>query len=244
MDTEKFIVYLRFGYVCFLALLIGASMALCSKARADEIKPEPYRIAIIDTGMSYIPFDTTYFKLCKDGHYDFSQKTATVGEDTIGHGSFVAALVNQRANTDNICFLVYKVFPATDREVVTKAMIKAYRAGAKAMNLSLSIGMYSRHLERVTKALTKRGVKLFVSSGNDGENLNKRCMIYPQCIKGAGPNLKLVGATNRFYEPTKYSNYGMRLHVWHWGTIGDARGTSFASPRALGDYIRSLNLDE
>lgn len=225
-----------------MGFMIG--FAIGEIAKADELDTR-YKIAVIDTGFTPMMFDTTGFKLCESGHYDFNTNTPTVGRDTMGHGAYVTALINHHAQTNNICFLVYKVFGENvkDQYAVTNALIKAYKAGAKAVNMSLYMTQYSERTRRVFKYVSKRGVKLFVASGNHGVDLNKICRYYPVCYKGINPRLTIVGATDRYNRVARYSNIGAKLTVYQFGDVGRSRGTSFASPRALGDYVRGLKLD-
>ena len=219
---------------------------LAGELAKAETLDDKYKIAIIDTGFTFVPFSTAGFKLCDSGHYDFDTNTATVGEDTIGHGAYVTALVNHYANSNKICFMIYKVFGKNVRnghKAIDSAMIKAYKAGAKAINMSLYMTQYSERTRKIVRHITKNGVKIFVSSGNSGTDMNKTCYTYPVCYKGINKNMVVVGATDYYGRVARYSNVGTRVDIYQYGDLGRARGTSFASPRALGDYIRSLNLD-
>lgn len=236
---------MRIVYYGIMGFAIGTAFALCSAkhAKAADIT-KMYKIAIIDTGFTPLPFNGTGFKICKSGHFDYATDTPTVGEDTIGHGSYVTALADGHAQTENICFLIYKVFGGQSSiESVNKAMISAYKAGAKAINMSLSISKYEKRTHAIVKAITNRGVKMFVSAGNASTNMNTYCNSYPACFKGINKNMIIVGSTDYYRERASYSNYGFSIDVWEYGDLGRSRGTSFAAPRALGNYVKTLKLD-
>ncbi len=218
-----------------LGLLLGSCIA----------KAEPYKVAIIDTGFMPVPFDSSMRKLCKTGHYDFAERKPEVGLDTYIHGTYVTYLVNNEAKTENICFLIYKVFGGKSQEIdVVNAMKKAHKAGAKAINMSLSTGLHNHKLDKTTRSLAKKGVKIFLAAGNENNNMNNYCPRYPQCLNHVNENIVIVGAMDAFGARESYSNYGLKVDVYDWGTIGNARGTSFAAPRALGRYIKTLKLDK
>ncbi len=242
IKQEYLMAFLRIIAYGVIGYCIGYMLGSCTKAYAGV--DDRYKIAIIDTGMSPVPFDMSFFKLCTDGHHDFTIDKAEVGADKIGHGSYVTSIINRRANTKNICFLIYKVIPSRDVNTIAKAIYKAYRQGAEVINISLGANYTTPYLEKVVKFVTTRGIKLFVSAGNENANLNEKCVLYPQCIKGVNSNMRLVGALDTYGEPASYSNYGLKIHVWKWGDIRRSRGTSFSAPRALGDYVRSLRIDK
>lgn len=229
-------------YCAGIGFLIGMLLGELSKAA------EPYKVAVIDSGFSYIPFDSTGLKLCNKGHYDFDEDKPKVGSDDIGHGAYVAALINRHAKTKNMCFLIYKVFGRNivdPHSAVDLAILKANRAGAKAINMSLYMDRSSSRTERIIKNVTRRGIKVFVSAGNNGQNLNNVCDKYPVCFRSfvKNKNLMVVGAKNIYGDIARYSNYGTRIDVYELGDLSRfSRGTSFASPRALGNYIRSLRI--
>lgn len=216
-----------------------------SHAEGSQLKPI-LKVAVIDSGYTLLPFDNSGFKLCKEGHYDYSKNEDKVGSDDLAHGSFVLSLINQHANTQNICFIVYKVFgPGTSIDSIDSALIKAYRNGAKVINMSLTMFYHSKRTENIIKFLTKRGIKIFAAAGNANQNFNTKCNRYPACFNIKNENLVVVGALDEDADVAKYSNYGARIALFKYGrTALGARGTSFAAPRAAGDYIRSLKYDE
>lgn len=224
-----------------LVMIVTLGVMLFISCKSYAVGIPKTKIAIIDTGFSPLPFDDTAFKICPKGHYDFSTDSPTLGVDNVGHGSIVAYLINKTSQKKNICFLVYKVFGGSAKvDSVYKAMMLAKGNGANYINMSLSVLTHSNKLEKATKLVTDSGIKIFVAAGNDSTNLNDVCNIFPQCFKSIKKNLYIVGATDYTNQVEEYSNIGYRIDVYKLGTIGDAHGTSFSAPRALGEYIRDL----
>ena len=212
---------------------------------ANAAPVKPIKIAVIDTGYTFIPWDNSGFKLCETGHFDYNESKPQVGADTMSHGSFVLSIINRRMNTKNACFLVYKVFgEKVTAGDIDNAMIKAYRNGANVINLSLTMRQYSRRTRNIIKTLTRKGVKIFAAAGNSANNVNLKCIRYPVCYKGLNANFVRVGALDEDDDVAKYSNYGTSIALYKYGrTMFGDRGTSFAAPRAAGDFVKSLNHD-
>lgn len=235
-----------FEFVMYLSIVLFVAMVItCTAALADQPKD---RVAIIDTGFNvFMGSKGLEKKLCKDGHYDFSTALPIVGFDMIGHGTYVNDLIDKSSGRDDVCYLHYKVFgllAAFDQKVLGKAILKAYRAGATVINMSLSHGSYSEWEKKVMKYVANRGVRFFISSGNDGLDMNKFCVNYPACYKGVR-NMKVVGSTGAGRLVERYSNHGLKIDIYEYGTIeGIGRGTSFASPRAAGKFLRDKKKDD
>jgi len=234
---------LTLGLIALSIFLLGLT------AESKTKRAKLFKVAIIDSGFGFeTELNKKAFKICKTGSFDFISNLPMVGDDELGHGTSVMGLVNRRANTKNMCFLVYKVFgssPYGDSNNIRKAMVAAYRNGAKVINMSLGGNQHSIQEREIIKEITGRGVKIFVAAGNASKNLNVTCNSYPVCYKNLNMNLIPVGATDEDVDVAKYSNRGVKISVYKYGrTISGSRGTSFAAPRATGDYIKSLNLDK
>lgn len=208
-----------------------------------------YKVAVIDTGFTRIDKNLP-LTLCKRGHYDFSTETSTIGEDDARHGmhgSTIATLIAAIMRTTDVCFIVYKVFGnniSATESVFPRAVIKAVRSGARVINISIVQHRYPFGLYKAIKYAIKRGVVVFVAAGNSGQDLGIYCNEYPACFKDLGPNFRVVGATDLDRDRAKYSNHGGVVDMYFYGgTPGGGQGTSFATPRAVGMYIKSLNLD-
>lgn len=209
---------------------------------------EPYKVAIIDSGFAPLPYSTAGLKLCKTGHYDYNSATPSVGLDVMGHGAYVADIINSSAQTDNMCLIIYKVFgPGVfdPTYAIKDSLARAIKAGANAINMSLYYNKYLYPAYKLLLEAQQRGVVMYVSAGNNGKNLNLMCNKYPVCYKGLEKSMKVIGAMDKYKRRAFYSNYGARIDIYEFGeTDNGALGTSFAAPRALGNYIRSLKWDE
>ena len=206
-----------------------------------------YKIAVIDTGLNPLMTNKeTRMHTCQTGHYDFSTKKPELGFDVIGHGTQVSELIVEHAKTKKFCMMHYKIFGglATSPNDVANAVIKAVKAGAKAINMSISIHAYNARDKRAIKYALRKGVKIFNAAGNAGINLNIHCAVYPACFKIAHRDFYVIGSTNVYGDIAKYSNVGRIIDLYELGDYNKSRGTSFAAPRALGNYINSLRLDK
>ena len=203
----------------------------------------PIKIAVIDSGFSGLYATPRARKsLCKSGHYDFTTNTVNVGFDIIGHGTFITNLIVENARSINFCVIVFKV-NVYDVKIgnrhITHAIVKAHKLGVKAINISLGVPIYSHRQKRVMKAAARRGMKIFISAGNQGRDLNHWCMTFPACYASSGKNIYVVGAVDQRGLIETYSNRGALVHIYEYGSImGIGRGTSFAAPRALARYLR------
>lgn len=205
---------------------------------------QTFKIGIIDTGYDK-SIDDRHVKICDDGHYDFGNDTPTIGH-TMFHGTAVAQTIASQLEDVDYCLVIYQVagpigIPA---ENLSLALKKAAAGGLAAVNISLEGRQYSFLERQELFNLTSKGTAVFVAAGNRGQDLGRACMSYPACY--GLPNLYVVGATQDNGEyVANYSNYGVRVHVWEDGDIDfngeTVRGTSFASPKALGDYVSSLS---
>lgn len=213
-------------------------LAVLFSVNVYAAKEPKTKVAIIDTGFTPMMFSSAWEKICKTGHYDYSKDTPTVGMDVILHGSLVALIITDEAPDEDYCLQIYKVMGGKATYVdVARAINKAVDNGAKVINLSLTVNVYTAAMHKAVIRATRLGVKIFAAAGNAGQNLNEYCNVFPQCLKRINNNLILVGAANKHGELERYSNYGVKVAVYNWGDIGQARGTSFAAPRALAQYL-------
>lgn len=229
---------------CFLlALTVGCTQQPTSVIRFTVATP--IKIAIIDTGYKIQPKSAKdHLKLCQTGHYDYRSDTPTVGY-THRHGQNVATILSRRLNDVDYCALVYQIVnPASSQPISTSDIADAiYRAkaeGAVAINISLTGIEYAKAEYAALKSLANTGTYVFVAGGNSNRDLSTSCNSYPSCYNL--PHVISVGAFNRaqfIKEP--YSNFGGPVKLWYPGNspwAGDTdEGTSFASPRALSDYV-------
>lgn len=212
----------------------------------------PVRIAIVDTGFIK-QLGKPDVKLCKTGHHDFVLKKPGIHETTERHGTFIANIIGAELRGYDYCIVVYRVWnDQFDGEPlyvrVAKALDHAASNNITAINYSLQ-GLQHSYTERAAfvKALNK-GMKIFVAAGNNYHDLDESCISYPACYADMPEGMIIVGAVTDSdpMAPTSYTNYGKVIDVWKPGSYIDGNigafesGTSFAAPRAVSDYVRSL----
>lgn len=214
------------------------------KPQASELRENAkFRIGVIDTGYNS-DYGTERVKLCKTGHYDFYTEKAQIA-GVHPHGTMVSELIASPLEHTDYCIVVFQVADASGNitpENVARAIGMASKQNLKAVNISLA-GPQSRMIEqKALRALSASGARVFVAAGNDHLDLGRACQVFPACYEV--PNMFMVGAmTPDLTQTAHYSNFGTRVKLWYSGESleGRASGTSFASPRALGDYVYSLS---
>lgn len=220
-----------------LSLLVIVLTGVTSNAK--------YKVAVIDSGFTP-KYNNVYSqsKLCKKGHYDFTTETSTLGLDDHNHGTVVTDLIAKYAETDNFCIVIYKVFngkPKASSKTV-EAFKMALKRKMNAINYSMSGREPDLHERQLLKKIVATRIAVFVAAGNDNFNLNEFCFSYPSCYKIKG--IKIIGAHDAYGNRAYYSNYGSIISQYDYGDIRNGFGTSFATPRALGKYIKQLRLDK
>ncbi len=221
--------------VCFL---LGLLITLCflNYAKADTIK-----IAIIDTGYKASLIDGPKLKLCDTGHYDFATNTPTIGF-TIPHGTGVASIIAAELQDIDYCAIIYNVYGPNELNrmadsSITRAYAMAANNGVTVINASFVGFRYSIAEREAVRAATKHAV-VFVAAGNDKMDLDVSCLSFPTCFDI--PRVYSVGALSGTNTRAKYSNYGSRVKLWYTGDYGTEHGTSYATPRALSDFVLRL----
>lgn len=174
------------------------------------------------------------------------------------HGTFIAYLIArpQYKNTHRIKLLdvVYSdyygnlfqlnqyMFPENNLQVyrrkkayekfsehISKTFSYAEQMGAKVINFSSSDrGFHSAEMEQYLKSALDRNTFIVVSAGNDGLNLTTQGPQYP-CSYDLD-NVICVGAVNKNFNKTDYSNYGLGVDLYASGNFGEFEGTSFSAP--------------
>jgi len=230
---------LKYALLALTVFLVGLNFA----------EAKQLRIAVIDSGFGFdVELNKKAFKMCKTGSYDFIANSPVIGDDENGHGTAVLSLIERTAQTKNVCYLVFKVFDASGfgtEDHVNRAIAGAIKAKANVINMSLSTFTHSHKTKALIDSAVKRNIKVFLAAGNKGKNLNTNCNSYPSCYNIKNANLIRVGALDEDADVAKYSNKGVLISVYKYGrTMQGSRGTSFAAPRAAGDYVKSLNLDK
>lgn len=225
-------------------------------ANADQL----IKIAILDSG-----YDAEYakkvkaepLKLCDTGHYDFDTGTATIGmlpEYALSgrgkHGTLVASIIADKLKDINYCAVIYQIYPRHMTKLspipnILLALKMALNEGFMAVNMSYSgMDTYSEEY-RLMKKLGGKGVMMFTAAGNNGINLDKACAFYPACYDMS--NKVVVGALVTKGTIYRNSNYGKNVEYYlgvlpSYVNAGGAEcATSYATPRALGDYVLSVS---
>jgi subtilisin family serine protease len=170
------------------------------------------------------------------------QSTMAVVDDSkraaFGHGTMVAGIVHLVAPTAKIMPL--KAFNADGSGYssdILRAIYWADRYGANVINMSFSYPTPSAELSRAITTVTKNGVVVVASAGNDG----KQTKVYPAGLE----NVIAVASTNDNDQISIFSNYGQE-NVWigapgegivttyPFKTYAAGWGTSFSTPFASG----------
>lgn len=208
-----------------------------------------YKIGVIDTGFK-LSRDTERVRICSDGHYDFKADLPVIAQYH-PHGSAVAGVLAESLSGIDYCLIIMQVFSGAeggDKSIemysVAQAVDKLRETGVVAINVSLTGKEYSYEEYQAIYLAGKEGIKVFVAAGNDHRDLDEYCNYYPGCYEI--DNLVVVGAIDENLKyPASYSNYGSMIKRWYRGffNIGGHKweGTSFAAPRALASYVRSLD---
>lgn len=207
----------------------------------------PVKIAVIDTGYtdSYAHGNAN---LCPTGHRSFT-KDKTLKDSGV-HGSQVAKLISDQlkgVDRNKWCILIIKYYD--DSEDVNDSLAASEKAlqyllatDVKYINYSSSGTTRSDVEETMVKALLNKGVKIFVSAGNEGLELSwlsghKR---YPGMYD---PRIYLVGAIDARGKTSSESNYGEAVKYYELGvdvSVGGAlvSGTSFSTAIYTGKTVR------
>lgn len=161
------------------------------------------KIAIIDSGLELQDARFTAH-LCKEGHKDFTGEGI---EDTDGHGTAIAGLIQQYAGSYGYCFVIVKYFSNNvtghvnlEREVEALEYIEALEPNF--VNLSSGgpeINVWEKN------AIRKMNNTLFiVAAGNDGKDLDSPDYGYFPASYNL-PNIIAVGSSSTT------SNYGNKV---------------------------------
>lgn len=233
----------NFGLTLIIYLFLTGliTLGLASIAFAAE----PVRIAIIDTG--YDPdIAPVKLKLCKTGHYDFPSKKPQIGSVHI-HGTVIGSIIAAELKDVDYCAVIYQVFDEEDSLMSIQNATLAFRRAKKEKLIAINASFEGKlHSYKEHDAILELGeVIVFAAAGNSNQDLDKTCNVYPACYEA--PNVVVVGSVSPdITQKALYSNYGTLVKVWYPGDVkfnGQWQsGTSFAAPRALADYVRSLKM--
>jgi subtilisin family serine protease len=167
------------------------------------------KVAVMDTGFNYEHINS--LPTCV-------KYTNNIDDDN-GHGTNVAGLIQKHAGKGDYCFYIYKVFLIKDRYATIRAIENAIHNGVHIINYSGG-GLQEDLLETavIKKFLDKGGV-FIAASGNNSNNLSKKCNYYPAC---SDSRITVVANT----QPT--SNYGGPVDIYLNGKDQEAYNVSLS----------------
>lgn len=241
----------RLLFLAACGFIIGFSIGkLCqaepSVKRRTAVHEPKYKIAILDTGYDSVVAGSP-LKLCRTGSYDYAEDKAEVGSADEKHGTYVSSLIARILSDVDYCAVVFQVY-GKEGEFTTGALVDALnrsrKLGVVAVNLSYRSGFFDWEEYASLRKLAEDGTMIFAAAGNENNDLNKTCNVYPACYNIH--NLITVGALTADGDAkASYSNYGTKVTRWYPGYYVNgrvtARGTSFAAPQALGWYVLHLS---
>lgn len=200
------------------------------------------RIAIIDTGISSnFPEQYLCYALNKD-------LTNTSMEDKVGHGTNIAYIISKKMNYKKQCLLIIKwfdtahqaqwlIFQGKSGSMAKQALEYALSNKAKIINMSLSGNLFLSEELRLINQAVHKNVHVVVSAGNDGQNLDDSCDIYPACYGINHLNFHVVAS---YLNNTKriYSNYGRVITDKEDGNdVGGWTGTSQSAAKVTAKLV-------
>jgi hypothetical protein len=179
--------------------------------------PKPVVIAVIDSGITR-------------QHPDLAVNPFSTGfpggsaEDEDGHGTLLAGTI--AGITNNAIGIASATWPITvsllalrfydpwnqlNAALAAQAIAYAVHHGARVINASWHVGMYSQSLFNHIHYAASKDVLFVAAGGNEGTN-NDHLPIWPACY--ALPNIVSVMATDRHDARPGFSNYGpTKMHI-------------------------------
>lgn len=233
-----------------LPLLFALSVNAKPKQKAFEDLRE--KIVIVDTGISYTPIMEKFLCKQKNLHKDFTGQGLN---DVVGHGTHLAHLIGKQLDFSKFCIVIIKFF---HKEKIVgdygAAVTYAASLNPRVINLSLNgLEESPRETMAINKAL-RQGTSVFVSAGNESQNLTIICNAFPACIKVSHPNFYVVsnGArtpagiveyaeSSNTEGPARYLANGQDVPSFvGYKKIQKMTGTSQATAILANKYIRQI----
>lgn len=232
-------------FILFCMIMMFALICL-EHTHAQALAEPKYKIAILDTG--YDAHIARYkLKTCKTGHFDYASKQPFIGHASVDHGTYVAQTIARQLYEVDYCAVIYQI-SGPDGEFATANEVDALRrargVGVVAVNLSFRSNYFDYKEHHALQETSDAGIKIFSAAGNENQDLDRVCNVYPPCYRIK--NMIVVGAITADNDAkASYSNYGQKVNAWYPGTFTDGltvvKGTSFAAPYALGQYLLFLS---
>lgn len=226
----------------FLILLLALPATL---SMATPKCPKQLRIAIVDTGLDLNdPRFTDH--LCENGHRNFVNNESM--DDKVGHGTFVAGLIEKYAGNSNYCILVYKFYQdSADGNVNLSRESAALRAaidnGANIINFSGGGPIFNEPEAVIIRDNPQ--ITFVVAAGNEGKNLDIHGNeFYPASL--FYKNIEVVGSVTKNGDRASTSNYSSKINNKEVGQnaisyipngIGLMSGTSMATAIFSGKLV-------
>jgi subtilisin family serine protease len=190
-------------YFVYLLLLFNTIAIYAKETRQ--------KIVVIDTGYnrahwSNLPVGT----ICENGMLDV---TGTGPQDNHGHGTNIVGLIANGIDTKRFCIVSIKWYD-TDFKVTLPILTGRIRSAIKLaeqqnpylVNLSSSGSSFDSIEQMIISRMTYRGIKVVVSAGNDGFDLQQNCNIYPACYNANQLNYYVVGGVDKLNKIFSRSN--------------------------------------
>lgn len=214
---ERRLMYLKAG-------IVGLLMCISTVAHAKM-----QRVAVIDSG-----YNGKRANICKWGSYDFTTGEFGVGKDVIPHGTNVTNTI--ATGNKDYCIMVLKIFHNGHNYInyIPAAVYRAVNEGATVINMSLEGQKFDKQEYEAISYAVSKGVKVFVASGNDSQNLDLMCDIYPACYRI--PGVVVVGT---YEKHTKGNEGSVVTQQEAWCSEGLC-GTSLSTAIATQKYLKGL----
>lgn len=204
---------------------------------------QPLKVAVIDTGFNFKYSDQV--PLCNGSHRDF---TGEGFHDFHGHGTNIAGLIVNSANSNNYCLVIIKAYSFKPNHknygtsYVTEALTYAYEIKANIINLSGGGLKPIKKEQQIVKKILDSNIALITAAGNNGANLDKNCTFYPACYDS---RIYVIGSKNPKTNHD-YSNYGKIVDMTFDGGYKTVfnytfRGTSQSSAIFTGTLLKTID---
>jgi len=217
-------------FIFSLLFLISLLVAHLSLANCDTSLEKRKRIGVLDTGIQPHILNKKY--MCKDmPFYDLFGD----GLDYHGHGTNIVGLIGERIDSSKYCITSYNLSKNSGLVSSNFLLYKMSKHNLVGLNLSLASKGYDGVEEKFLNDLSEQGVKIFIAAGNNKQNLNMNCDVYPACHKILIKSIIIVGSKDR-----GYSNFGDIVDIELDGTkkgSPEMSGTSQATAIATGKYF-------
>lgn len=223
----------------YYSLILLFTLLISVNCNAKQIK-----IAIVDSGYSG---NYSQLKLCDKGLVDL---TGTDTLDELGHGTNITEIIKQNLKGVDYCFYIIKIYSKKNMGITAipshlLAFLWLLEIKPDFINFSSS-GHGTQLSEQVLiQNLVNAGSTFVVAAGNDKQNLDKKCDVFPACYSF----VISVGNLDNNLNLSKTSNYGKVIKAWEIGENICAgglcmSGTSQATARRTARLARKKYLDE